>query len=102
MIPRPATLTDVAELVRVINLAYEVEAEMFHGTRTTDADIRERLALPNARLFVIPAVADGALAGSVYVETNGDRGYFGMLAVNPSAQGQGLGRALVRAAEAYA
>src|SRR5690349_2053675 len=105
MIPRPATLTDVAELVRVINLAYEVEAEMFHGTRTTDADIRERLSMPNACLLVIPADPTdtaGALAGSVYVETNGDRGYFGMLAVDPSAQGQGLGRALVRAAEAYA
>jgi ribosomal protein S18 acetylase RimI-like enzyme len=102
MIPRPATLTDVAELVRVINLAYAVEAEMFHGTRTTDADVRERLAVPNARFIVIPGDADGTLAGSVYVEIEGDRGYFGMLAVDPAAQGRGLGRALVRGAEAYA
>ncbi|HUQ82686.1 MAG TPA: GNAT family N-acetyltransferase [Gemmatimonadaceae bacterium] len=102
MIPRPATLTDVTELVRVINLAYVVEAEMFHGTRTTDADVRARLAVPNARFFVIPADAPGALAGSVYVEIEGDQGYFGMLAVDPAAQGRGFGRALVRGAEAYA
>ena len=43
--------------------------------------------------------ADGVLLGSVYVEMRADRGYFGMLAVDPACQGRGLGRALVRAAE---
>ena len=65
MIARPATLADVTELVRVINLAYVVEAEMFVGQRTSEADVR-------------------------------------MLAVDPTHQGRGLGRALVRATEKYA
>jgi GNAT superfamily N-acetyltransferase len=105
MIARPATLADVTELVRVINLAYAVEADMFVGQRTSEADVRERVARPNAVFLVVPDEAvggtPGPLAASVYVETRGDRGYFGMLAVDPTHQGQGLGRALVRAAETY-
>src|SRR5690349_6347910 len=109
MIARPATLADVTELVRVINLAYRVEADMFHGERTSDADVRERIARPNAAFLVVVGddIAGGTastgrtLAGSVYVETRSGRGYFGMLAVDPNHQGRGLGRALVRAAEEY-
>ena len=99
MIPRPAILADVPELVRVINLAYIVEADMFHGTRTTDADVHDRLARPNAVFLVVPDDAADRLLGSVYVETCAERGYFGMLAVDPACQGRGVGRALVRAAE---
>jgi ribosomal protein S18 acetylase RimI-like enzyme len=31
----------------------------------------------------------------VYVELRGDRGYFGMLSVDPSRQGRGVGRRLI-------
>jgi ribosomal protein S18 acetylase RimI-like enzyme len=105
MIARPATLADTAELVRIVNLAYVVEAEIFHGDRTSEPDVRARIATPNAAFLVIPddaaGAAPGALAGSVCVETRGNRGFFGMLAVDPNRQGRGLGRALVRAAEEY-
>jgi GNAT superfamily N-acetyltransferase len=104
MIARAATLADVNDLVRLINLAYVVEAEIFRSDRTSDADVRDRIARPNAVILAFDDAAGtaGTLAGSVYVELRGDRGYFGMLAVDPSQQGRGLGRALVRAAEEYA
>jgi len=38
---------------------------------------------------------------SIYVELRGDRGYLGMLAVDPARQGLGLGRVMVEAAESH-
>ena len=50
---RLATLDDIPELVRVINLAYRVEADMFHGVRTSEPDVRERLGRPNATFLAL-------------------------------------------------
>jgi GNAT superfamily N-acetyltransferase len=50
---------------------------------------------------VIDGPAHGDLAGAVYVEIRGHRGYFGLLSVDPGRQKQGLGRALVAAAEGH-
>lgn len=103
MTVRLATAADVDALVRVINRAYLVEAHIFHGDRTNEAEIRGRLGRPNACFLVIddtdPASATGTLAGAVYVEVRGKRSYFGMLSVDPARQGLGLGRALITAAE---
>ena len=104
MRPRRATPTDVAELVRVINLAYQVEVTMFHGERTSETEVLDRVGGPNAAFLVVdaPTASDERrLAAAVYVETRDERGYFGMLSVDPAHQGRGLGRALVRAAEVY-
>ena len=105
MAVRPATTADLPALVRVINRAYVVEAHIFEGDRTNEADVLERLERPNAGFLVIddvePPSGSGALAGAVYVELQGDRGYFGMLSVDPDQQGRGLGRELIAAAEAH-
>jgi len=104
MTPRRATPADVAELVRVINLAYQVEVTMFHGERTSEAEVIDRLGRPDAAFLVVddPTANDGRrLAAAVYVETRDERGYFGMLSVDPAHQGRGLGRAVVHAVEAY-
>jgi GNAT superfamily N-acetyltransferase len=41
------------------------------------------------------------LAGCVYAELRGERGYFGLLAVDPTMQRSGLGSRLMDAAEQY-
>jgi len=41
----------------------------------------------------------GALTGSVYVEQRGERAYLGLLSVDPTLQGSGIGSALMNAAE---
>jgi GNAT superfamily N-acetyltransferase len=108
MIPRIATSADVAAIVRVINRAYRVEDFFIKGDRTNAADIRARQGTPNACFIVMDAPAPvwpargllGELSGAVFVKTLGDRGYFGMLSVDPDHQHRGLGRKLVDAAEA--
>ncbi len=44
---------------------------------------------------------DGVLAGCVYAELRGERGYFGLLAVDPQRQRSGIGASLVAAAEQH-
>lgn len=97
---RAAQTSDVPELVRVINRAYHVEEFFVRGERTDVAQIRERLMRVGASFLVVDDLATpGRLAACVYVERRDDRGYFGMLAVDPDRQGLGLGRLLVQAAE---
>jgi len=49
--------------------------------------------------FLLAEDESGQPLACVYVELRGERGYFGMLAVDPSQQGKGLGRLMVDAAE---
>jgi len=93
-----AAADDVPGLVRVINAAYEVEKFFVSGDRT-DMDTARRLMKKG--VFVI-ARDGGDVTGCVYVELRGTRAYFGMLSVEPSRQGTGLGRRLVDEAEQYA
>ena len=102
---RLAATDDIPALVRVINRAYVVEAHIFHGDRTDEAEVRERLERPNACFLVIDASAgagNGTLAGAVFVEVRGERSYFGMLSVDPDWQGRGFARELIAAAEVRA
>ena len=96
-----ASADDVSELVRVINAAYEVEKFFIAGDRT-DEDAVRRMLRSGVFLTIRDDADAGRLIGCVYVEIRGERGYFGLLAVDPSAQGRGLGRTLVEAAEDHA
>ena len=94
---RIAALSDVPQLVAMINAAFAVE-RFFDGTRTDDA----RLAAMMEKGKILTAVDDvGRLIAAVYAETRGTRGYLGMLAVDPAQQGRGLGRLMMEGGEEY-
>jgi GNAT superfamily N-acetyltransferase len=110
---RIATVDDVDEIVRVINAAYLVEQFFVRGDRTTGAEILGRMARPGGVFLVIeradaswhPAMGEERsvvrVAGTVFVHVQNDRGFFGMLSVDPSLQKTGLGRRLIEAVEQY-
>jgi len=94
---REATSDDIPAIVALTNAAFAVE-KFIEGTRTDDAGVTEMMS---RGVFLLGLAEAQRLVASVYVEVRGARGYFGMLAVDPARQGQGIGRAMVRAAEDY-
>jgi len=97
---RVATPADIPEIVRVTNLAYEVEAFCLLGARTDAEAVRSDMQ--EGQFLVLEDPVDGSvLRGSVFVSMAQGRGYLGTLAVAPDCQGQGLAKALVGAVEAH-
>jgi sugar-phosphatase len=94
---RRASVNDLAAMVRLINSAFSIE-KFIEGDRTNEADLTERMRKGE---FLLACNELGNLAAAIYVEVRGSRGYFGMLAVDPKRQGNGLGRKMVEAAEEY-
>jgi ribosomal protein S18 acetylase RimI-like enzyme len=95
---RIAKPSDAAAIAALVNQAYTVEADFVEGERTNAHEIAK---LMDEGMFVVLADdAAGALAASVYVEAKHERAYLGMLSVAKAFQGMGLGRRLVRVAEA--
>jgi ribosomal protein S18 acetylase RimI-like enzyme len=94
---RAADLADIEALVRLINSAFRVELTYIEGDRIDAAGVRSYMAKGK---FLLAEDSSG-LAGSVYVEPRGDRGYLGLLGVDPRCQGTGLGRKLMDAAENF-
>ncbi len=88
---------DIPALVRLINAAFLVEQFVFDGDRI---NAQETQAFMETGQFLVAEDADG-FAGCVYLEIRKDRGYLGLLAVDPPRQGTGLGRKLVAAAEDF-
>lgn len=94
---RIAQLEDAENIARLVNVAFRPERFFIDHDRTNPEKVR---ALLQKGKFLLAEEA-GALAGCVYVEVRGERGYFGLLAVDPALQRLGLGSRLVAAAEEY-
>jgi GNAT superfamily N-acetyltransferase len=94
---RVATAADIPTLERLINAAFVVERFFKVGDRINADGIRTE----QAKGAFLLLERDRVPIGTVYVELRGDRGYIGMLSVDPQRQGGGYGRALMAAAEDY-
>jgi len=97
MKPRTAQREDAENIARLVNTAFRAERFFIDADRTNSEKVG---ALLQKGKFLLAEEA-GALAGCVYVEVRGERGYFGLLAVDPALQRSGLGSRLVAAAEEY-
>src|SRR5258708_6340231 len=82
---------DVAALARLINAAFAVEQVAFDGDRVDAQGVRGYM---RTGTFLLAEDAAG-LAGCVYIEARGERGYLGLLSGEPKRQGRGLGRTLI-------
>lgn len=95
---RKATAADAAEVAALVNHAYAVERFFVDGDRTNAAEIEQMMG---DGMFLVLDHHE-RIGAAVYVTIASTRAYFGMLAVGPQLQGQGLGKRLVRIAEAMA
>lgn len=105
---RRAALDDVSALLPLVEGAYRgegsrrgwtTEADLLGGQRTDAAMLAEIIADPKQAILM--AEIDGGLVGSVLIADRGEgTGYLGMLSVDPARQTGGIGKALVKAAEA--
>ncbi|RYZ19017.1 MAG: GNAT family N-acetyltransferase [Chitinophagaceae bacterium] len=108
---KPATTDDIPQLLQLLNRAYRGsaartgwthEADLIEGEQRTDAgELAEKLSHPDATILKWLDDA-GALRGCVYLEKKGSDLYLGMLSVDPEAQGGGIGKKLLEAAEGHA
>jgi GNAT superfamily N-acetyltransferase len=94
---RLAQEPDIGPLVLLINSAFRVELPFIDGDRIDPEGVHSYMAKGK---FLVAEDSTG-LAGCIYVELRGDRGYLGLLGVDPPRQGIGLGRKLMDAAENY-
>jgi ribosomal protein S18 acetylase RimI-like enzyme len=92
---RDARGDDAEDVARLINSAFLVEQFFIERDRTNPATVR---SLMQKWKFLL--AEDGeSIVGCVHLELRGDRGYFGMLSIDPSRQRMGVGRQLVDAVE---
>ena len=113
MIDEAAHESDNEEIAALVNSVYRgessrmgwtTEADLLSGQRVDAAGLRADLSLkPAAMVLTMRASAGEEILACVWLEQAGpDHFYLGMLAVRPTLQAGGLGRALLEEAEGLA
>ncbi|MBX2947425.1 MAG: GNAT family N-acetyltransferase [Cyclobacteriaceae bacterium] len=105
----PALPEDAPELSELVNSAYRgdtgrqgwtTEADLIDGSRTDAELLKAVIEMPGS--VILKYVEDGKIKGCVELRKEEDKLYLGMLTVNPTIQGKGIGKALLKASEAEA
>jgi GNAT superfamily N-acetyltransferase len=94
---RPAEAADAPAIARLVNAAFGAERFFIDADRT-DPD-KVRTLLQTGKFLM--GFEDSVLIGCIYTEVRGERGYFGLLAVDPQRQRSGIGACLIAAAEQH-
>ncbi|MGW2718738.1 GNAT family N-acetyltransferase [Streptomyces sp. NPDC001492] len=103
---RDATDADVDVLVALIESAYRgdssragwtTEADILQGQRTDPEGVLAVIKSPDSRLLTVER--DGTVVACCQLEHRGEHAYFGMFAVSPRLQGEGLGKVIITEAE---
>lgn len=102
---------DVTFLVALMDIAYRgedskqgwtSEADLFIGNKRTDeATVTNLIRKPGA-VFLKYLNEEGSLEGCVLLQKKENRLYLGMFSVSPLAQGKGIGKKLLSAADDHA
>src|ERR1700722_1459293 len=92
---RTAAEGDAEAIARLVNQAFLVEQFFIERDRTNPEMVR---GLMKKGKFLL-AEDDSKIVGSIYMEIRGERGYFGMLSIEPARQGTGVGHRLADAGE---
>ncbi|MEO7073233.1 MAG: GNAT family N-acetyltransferase [Rhodanobacter sp.] len=103
---RAAVTSDIGAIVALVESAYRgdsgrrgwtTESDLLDGRRTDADAVGEILAHEDS--FILLAEREGQPVASCHLQRQGDWAYFGMFAVDPLQQGNGLGKWMLAAAE---
>jgi ribosomal protein S18 acetylase RimI-like enzyme len=106
---RPATPADAPALVALINSAYRgdssragwtTEADLLGGQRVDVDGLTETITTPGNVILLFEGHPEPVAC--VHLERTGADCYLGLLTIQPTAQGAGLGRQMLEAAEQWA
>jgi GNAT superfamily N-acetyltransferase len=102
---------DISALVSLMDNAYRgegskqgwtSEADLFIGNKRTDEETLSKLIHKPGAIFLKYTNESGIIEGCVFLHKKGARLYLGMFSVSPVAQGKGIGKRLLHAADEYA
>jgi ribosomal protein S18 acetylase RimI-like enzyme len=109
MLITPANRSDIPGLVRLVNTAYRGEgaekgwtneSHLIRGPRTDADSLAELMDEPDSAILKY-IDSEGKLVGCVYLQKQGAKLYLGLLSVDPTLQGAGVGKSLLDTSAEY-